>query len=111
MLYIYKYKKKFIKNQKMNIEIIEMTNQPINLNQNNKLMKRTYIKKDGSLVEKQYNQQPYNSNFYQKHKEKYTEKYICEICNSSLSRTNKYNHLKSQKHLLYVDINNNYIKK
>jgi len=94
----------------MNIEIIEIT-PPTVINENQKKMKRTYIKKDGSIIEKEYNQQPYNSKFYQKHKGHLTEKYICEICHSSLSRTNKYNHLRSKKHLLYVDINNNYIKK
>jgi hypothetical protein len=94
----------------MNIEIIEIT-PPTNIIENKKVMKRTYTKKDGSIVEKEYNQQPYNSKFYQKHKEQYTEKYVCEICNSTLSRTNKYSHLKSIKHLLYADIKNNYIKK
>jgi len=93
----------------MNLEIIELS--PPIQNKKHIAMKRTYTKKDGSLVEKEYNQKDYNDKFYQKHKEQLTEKYICDICNSKLSKTNRYNHLKSKKHLVYLDISNNYIKK
>ena len=59
-----------------------------------------YTKKNGEEVIKQYNQQKYNKNFYEKHKDKLTQKFSCE-CGGKYLATNKYNHEKGKLHNLY----------
>jgi len=42
----------------------------------------------------------YYKQYYNKNKEAWKEKYICQICGHKYSKPNKYNHLQSKKHML-----------
>ena len=42
----------------------------------------------------------YHKNYYNTHKEIWTTKIKCDICNGEYSNSSKYRHLKSKKHLL-----------
>jgi hypothetical protein len=62
---------------------------------------KVYTKKDGTVIEKVYDQKVYSATHYQKHKEKYAVRYDCE-CGGTYSITNKHNHLKTQIHTEYM---------
>ena len=61
---------------------------------------KTYIKKNGEVVIKEYNQQEYNLRHYEKHKEKYTDKHECD-CGGNYTLPNKAKHYESRIHKLY----------
>jgi hypothetical protein len=63
-----------------------------------KLIKKIY--KDKTYY---YDQNIYNKNFYEKHKDKIHEKLTCECCGGSYSYYNKSKHVKSKKHLFHVE--------
>jgi hypothetical protein len=63
-----------------------------------KLVKK-YKNKNGEEVIKVYDQQKYNSKFYQKHKEKINEIYECELCKKNVKRANKFNHERTNLHI------------
>lgn len=66
---------------------------------------KTYTKKNGEIVEKEYNQQQYNKTYYEKNREKINgEVYECECCNITVKSRNKFNHNKTLKHKLYFEI-------
>ena len=43
-------------------------------------------------------------NFYERHPEKLTEKFVCKVCNGRYAYFNKSHHNKTQKHLLILRI-------
>ena len=43
--------------------------------------------------------------YYSLHKEKYAKKITCEICGGSYNKTNRNHHIKTQKHLFWVNKN------
>lgn len=61
-----------------------------------KLIKK-YTTKKGEVI-KVYDQQKYNSTYYQKHKDKINAIYECEYCKKSVKRANKHNHEKTKLH-------------
>jgi len=61
---------------------------------------KKYITKDGVEVVKTYNQNIYNANYKLKHPEKQKETLHCEVCNKDVLISNKYNHRKTQKHII-----------
>lgn len=63
-----------------------------------KLIKK-YKNKKGEEVVKIYDQQKYNSKFYQKHKEKINEIYECQCCKKNVKRANKFNHERTKLHI------------
>ena len=40
----------------------------------------------------------HSHNYYLKNKDKWFEKKVCELCNSTYSRSTKFNHFKTKKH-------------
>jgi hypothetical protein len=71
-------------------------------------MVKTYTKKNGEVITKDYDQKKYNKTYYEKNKDKMKveDRYICDACNSSVVSTNKWNHNKSLKHQLYTELKN-----
>lgn len=66
---------------------------------------KTYTKKNGEVVVKDYNQKEYNKRFYEKNKEEIlNDKYVCEYCNKDVNSRNRTNHDKTVKHQLYKQI-------
>lgn len=67
---------------------------------------KTYTKKNGEIVT--YDQNKYNQKYYEQNKQKIAEQvYTCESCNKEgIKQRNKYNHEKTLKHQLYVEIKN-----
>ena len=67
---------------------------------------KTYTKKNGEVVVKEYDQKKYNKSYYEKNKDKIAEEvYTCECCNKEgIKKRNKFNHEKSVKHKLYLQI-------
>ena len=70
---------------------------------------KKWIKKDGSITEKEYNQTAYSKKHYEKNKAKYLSKTMCP-CGIEFSLSNKHNHITTRFHKLYekmssVDIN------
>jgi hypothetical protein len=65
-----------------------------------KLITKKYVKKNGEEVIKQYNQKQYNKTFYEKNKGKINIKENC-ICGGSFSASNKSNHEETRIHKLY----------
>lgn len=64
-------------------------------------MPNTYISKSGEV--KKYDTKKYNAASYAKNKEKILEKTLhCVYCDVYYTPANKYNHMKSKKHLLVV---------
>ena len=57
---------------------------------------KTWVKKDGTLVTKQYDGKKYSADHYQKHKDQYSHRIPCE-CGGSYQKTGKTAHLNSQK--------------
>lgn len=47
-----------------------------------------------------------NRSYYETHKDKYTKKTICDICNGTYNWNNKSYHFKSKKHITAIEINN-----
>ena len=80
-------------------------------NDNNKgLITKKYTLKDGSVVEKVYNQKNYNKKYYTNNKDKIKETYMCTHCNKAVGLSNKYNHEMTKTHILKskynIDIKN-----
>lgn len=67
---------------------------------------KTYTKKNGEVVVKEYDQKKYNKSYYEKNKEKIAEEvYNCECCNKEgIKKRNKFNHEKTEKHKLYAQL-------
>jgi hypothetical protein len=63
-------------------------------------MTKTYKKKNGDVVVKQYNQTKYNNLYYLNHKEQLCEKIRCE-CGVEYTKLGKCNHMKSKVHKMY----------
>ena len=61
---------------------------------------KKWINKDGSIVEKEYDQKKYSAKHYEKNKNKYLEKTTCN-CGIEYSISNKTNHLATRLHKLY----------
>jgi len=53
-----------------------------------------------------YDQQKYNKQYYQKNKDKYKVKHICNVCNGSYTLATKSYHFKSKKHMRSIEYNN-----
>jgi len=67
---------------------------------------KTWIKKDGTVMTKIYDNKKYNSKYYEKPEnlEKKTSKIQC-VCGGSYVLNNKSNHSKSKYHKLYDRLN------
>lgn len=67
---------------------------------------KSYTNKQGEL--KEYDQKKYNNTYYLKNKDKIAEEvYTCECCNKEgIKKRNKYNHEKSEKHKLKLELKN-----
>jgi hypothetical protein len=61
---------------------------------------KKWIKKDGSITEKEYDQKAYSQKHYEKNKDKYLSKHMC-LCGIEYSPSNKHNHLVTRIHKLY----------
>ena len=68
--------------------------------ESSKLSTKQYVKKNGEVVIKQYDQKEYNKKFYEKNKEKYSLRNICD-CGGSYTAPNKSKHDISRIHKLY----------
>jgi hypothetical protein len=69
---------------------------------------KSYTKKNGEVVNKNYDQKEYNKRHYEKNKEKILNNtYICICCNKNVNERNRNNHEKTLKHSLYSQINLN----
>lgn len=69
---------------------------------------KTYTKKNGEVVVKNYDQKEYNKRHYEKNKEAILNNtYICICCNKNVNERNRTNHEKTLKHQLYLQINQN----
>jgi len=66
-----------------------------------KLTTKRWVKADGTITEKQYDQSIYAKKHYDKYKEKYTEKKVCE-CGEKYTLNNQTNHLLTKIHKLYA---------
>jgi hypothetical protein len=71
---------------------------------NKNIITKIYKKKNGELVEKQYNQSKYNENYYKKHATELNEKIKCE-CGYFYTQTNKSHHTKTKLHQMYLYLN------
>lgn len=69
-----------------------------------KLNRKEWIRKDGTIVVKEYDQKQYNITSYLKNKDKMNELILCQ-CGKSYKQSNAYNHNKTQKHKLNLQIN------
>jgi hypothetical protein len=69
---------------------------------------KKYIKKNGEVVIKQYNQTKYNTVYYMNNREVLTEHHTC-ACGGQYTKLNKHNHNKGKVHKMYerIFINNN----
>jgi hypothetical protein len=67
---------------------------------------KTYTKKNGDVVIKEYNQREYNKRFYEKNKEKLAVKVKCN-CGGGYTSPNKTKHEESRIHKLWI----NYMEK
>ena len=65
---------------------------------------RRTIKKDGTVVEKSYDQTAYNRTCYEKNKERYNQSISCR-CGKTYTVYTKSNHYKSQIHKLFERMN------
>ena len=69
---------------------------------------KTYTKKNGEVVTKNYDQKEYNKRHYERNKEAIiNDTYICVSCNKRVNTRNKTNHNKTLKHSLYSQLNLN----
>lgn len=67
---------------------------------------KTYTKKNGEVVVKNYDQKEYNKRHYEKNKEKIlNDTYICVSCNKRVNERNRTNHERTLKHSLYSQLN------
>jgi hypothetical protein len=73
---------------------------------------KSYTKKNGEVVVKDYDQKKYNKSYYEKNKEKIAEEvYTCEYCEKEgIKKRNKFNHEKTVKHKLYKKIKENQVQ-
>lgn len=60
---------------------------------------KTYVKKNGDVVEKTYNQSQYNKTYWEKNQDTIRQKHKCELCGGSYYTYNKGLHNKTQKHI------------
>jgi len=74
----------------------------IDMEQEPKLVTKTYEKKNGDKVVKQYNQNLYNKTFQEKNKKEILEKHTCE-CGGKYTMMNKYHHISSKKHNRWIN--------
>ena len=72
-------------------------------------MKRTYVKKDGTITIHEYDNKEYCKIYNEVHKEYYAEKLTCE-CGLQYARNNKYYHKKTKAHLMYESLKDKLIK-
>ena len=69
---------------------------------------KSYTKKNGEVVIKNYDQKEYNKRHYEKNKEAILNNtYICICCNKKVNERCRSNHEKTLKHQLYSQINPN----
>ena len=61
---------------------------------------KQWVKKDGTVVIKTYDQNKYNANFYNNHKEELTTQHLCE-CGNHYTIPNKTKHFNTKIHKLY----------
>jgi hypothetical protein len=66
-----------------------------------KLTTKRWVKADGTITEKQYDQSIYAKKHYDKYKVKYTEKKVCE-CGEHYTLNNQSNHVLTKIHKLYA---------
>jgi len=71
------------------------------MEQEPKLITKTYTKKNGDKVVKQYNQNLYNKTFQEKNKKEILEKHTCE-CGGKYTNSNKSIHIKTKLHQAYL---------
>lgn len=64
---------------------------------------KSWLRQDGTLIEKIYDQKQYNITSYAKSKDKRAEVILCE-CGHSYKRSNTFNHMKTQKHKLNLQL-------
>lgn len=69
----------------------------------NKLITKKYMKKNGEEVIKQYDQNLYNKTYYEKNKEKLAERKMCG-CGLDYLPTNKSNHQSGRIHKLWIKL-------
>jgi hypothetical protein len=69
-----------------------------------KIYNKTYTRKDGSVVSKEYPQGLYNKKHYELNKSKYTNKSMCNICRIEISNSNKWHHNNSKRHQHYYNL-------
>jgi len=69
-----------------------------------KIYKKTYTRKDGSVVSKEYPQFLYNKKHYELNKEKFIGKYMCDTCKINVSLTNRWHHNNTKKHIYYHNL-------
>ena len=58
---------------------------------------KSFTKKNGDVIVREYNQTEWNSRWYQKNKERMTTSNVC-ICGGQFSPNNKFKHYNSKKH-------------
>jgi hypothetical protein len=69
---------------------------------------KTYTKKNGEVVTKNYDQKEYNKRHYERNKEAIiNDTYICECCDTAVNTRNKTNHKKTLRHQLYHQLHEN----
>jgi len=61
--------------------------------------KKTYVKKNGEMVEKIYNQSQYNKTWWDKNQETIRQKHNCDLCGGSYYTYNRGIHNKTKKHI------------
>ncbi len=65
---------------------------------------KTYTLKDGTTVTKEYPQHLYNKKYYELNKEKYLNKYKCDVCKIDVNISSKWQHNNTKKHLYYYNL-------
>ena len=67
------------------------------MEQETKLVTKTYTKKNGDQVVKHYNQNNYNKAYQEKNRDAILEKHTCE-CGGKYTMMNRFHHRASKKH-------------
>ena len=71
--------------------------------EDNKICYKVAILKDGT--ERLYNRTEWNKKYYEKNKERLTNKIVCE-CGGKYSTINKSSHMKTKRHKKFLSNNN-----
>jgi hypothetical protein len=82
-------------------EVVVIPATPEKEKKERKLTTKRWVKADGTITEKHYDQSVYAKKHYDKYKEKYTEKKVCE-CGEHYTLNNQSNHVLTKIHKLYV---------